>query len=85
MLGIVVAIGIVTEHCEGLTIPTVDHFPPHKRRLAGRGGVKGRCVRTVFLHQNGAITEVSATVHPVFMGGCRRPPVEGRHASERNM
>ena len=28
LLGIVVTIGIVVEHCEGLTIPTVDHFPP---------------------------------------------------------
>jgi hypothetical protein len=34
--GIVLMIGIVAEHCEGLTIPTVDHFPPHKRRLACR-------------------------------------------------
>ena len=28
LLGIVVAIGIVAEQCEGLTIPTVNHFPP---------------------------------------------------------
>ena len=28
LLGIVVTIGIVAEHCEGLTIPTVDHSPP---------------------------------------------------------
>ena len=28
LLGIEVTIGIVAEHCEGLTIPTVDHFPP---------------------------------------------------------
>ena len=28
LLGIVVTIGIVAEHCEGLTIPTVDHPPP---------------------------------------------------------
>ena len=28
LLGIVVTIDIVGEHCEGLTIPTVDHFPP---------------------------------------------------------
>ena len=28
LLGIVVAIGIVAEQCEGLTIPTVDHFSP---------------------------------------------------------
>ena len=27
LLGIEVTIGIVTEHCQGLTIPTVDHFP----------------------------------------------------------
>ena len=26
--GIVLMIGIVAEHCEGLTIPTVDHSPP---------------------------------------------------------
>ena len=28
LLGIVVTIGIVVEYCEGLTIPTLDHFPP---------------------------------------------------------
>ena len=28
LLGIVVTICIVTEHCEGLTVPTVDHFTP---------------------------------------------------------
>ena len=27
LLGIEVTIGTVAEHCEGLTIPTVDHFP----------------------------------------------------------
>jgi hypothetical protein len=27
LLGIVVTIGIVADHCEGLTIPTVDHIP----------------------------------------------------------
>ena len=27
LLGIVMMIGIVAKHCEGLTIPTVDHFP----------------------------------------------------------
>ena len=48
LLGIVVTIGIVAEHCEGLTIPTVYH-PPHKRRLIGRSGVRGRCLRTAFL------------------------------------
>ena len=49
LLGIVVAIGIVAEHCEGLTIPTVDHPSPHKRRLTGQSGVRGRCLRTAFL------------------------------------
>ena len=28
LLGIVVTIGIVAEHCECLTIPIMDHFPP---------------------------------------------------------
>ena len=28
LLGIVVTIGIVAERCEGLTIPTLDHFSP---------------------------------------------------------
>ena len=28
LVGIVVTIGIVAEHCEGLTIPIMDHFPP---------------------------------------------------------
>ena len=27
LLGIVAMIGIIAEDCEGLTIPTVDHFP----------------------------------------------------------
>ena len=27
LLGIVVTIGIVAEHCDGLTIPIMDHFP----------------------------------------------------------
>ena len=27
LLGIVVTIGTVAEHCEGLTLPTVDHPP----------------------------------------------------------
>ena len=27
LLGIEVTIGVVAEHCGGLTIPTVDHFP----------------------------------------------------------
>ena len=35
LLGIEVTIGIVAEHCEGLTIPNVDH-PPHKHRLTRR-------------------------------------------------
>ena len=28
LLGIEVTMGVVAEHCGGLTIPTVDHFPP---------------------------------------------------------
>ena len=52
LLGIEVTIGVVAEHREGLTIPTVDHFPPINAgwlMLAGRSGVRGRCLRTAFL------------------------------------
>jgi hypothetical protein len=36
LLCIVAMIGIVVEDCEGLTVSTVDHFPPHKRRMVCR-------------------------------------------------
>jgi hypothetical protein len=62
LLGIVMMLGILVQ---GLTIPTVDHSPP----------INAGCLADVvsedgaFALQNGAITKVFATSHPVFMGG----------------
>ena len=54
LLGIVVTIGIVVEHCEGLTIPTVDHPPINTGWLVAKTSVmdpfcsaKKRCKGTV--------------------------------------
>ena len=62
LLGIVMMIDIVAEHGEGLTIPNVDHSP-HKRRLTGRRGITGRCLRTTFLRCNeGSLNYLSVKI-----------------------
>ena len=56
LLSIEVTIGVVCEHCGGLTIPTVDHL------LINAGWQAGVVL------QNGAISEAFATGQPAFMG-----------------
>ena len=73
LLGIEVTIGVVAEHCGGLTIPTVDHFPlinagwpVAKTSLMGRSAAQ----------KSGAKAPSSNTTpasQPAFMGGGNGP------------
>ena len=48
LLGIVLAIGIVAEHCEGLTIYTVDHPPFLNDGWLAEVALKGGAVTPLF-------------------------------------
>ena len=48
LLGIVVTVGIVTEQCEGLTISTMDHFPPMNAGWLAEVVLKGGAFAPLF-------------------------------------